>query len=78
MHQMTKKTYPTLGVAEYAALREYAITNGRSWKQRLQMDWYYGRHDNTDAGITLYGLRNHPDYGPSWLDDFSFPKGALK
>ncbi|RWM29421.1 hypothetical protein [Mesorhizobium sp.] len=63
---------------EMAALRSYAKEFGRRWKESLSLDWYNARlrvaPDMSNRGSILHGLRNNPDFGPSGLWDFRFPK----
>lgn len=63
---------------EMAALRSYAREFGRRWKESLWLDWYNARlrtaKDMTNRGSILHGLRNNPDFGPTGLDRFRFPK----
>lgn len=62
-------TTDLLTPAEYAALREYAITHGkRRWKNDLWADWM-----KAAAPGHLQAIRNR--LGPSWLARFQFPRG---
>jgi len=56
-----------------AQLRAFAATTGRKWKDVLQYRYWYRGEPVPDFPL-LYGLRNHPDFGPSWLSDFKLPK----
>lgn len=56
-----------------AQLRAFAAREGRKWKDEL-MYRYWMRGEPVPGFPLLYGLRNHPDFGPSWLADFKLPK----
>ena len=68
---------------EYAALESYAKEFGRKWKESLSLDWYNARCREAkdgfrNRGSILHGLRNHPGFGPTGLDLFSFTKHKPK
>lgn len=52
-----------LTIEELAALHAYAAQHGRTWKARLNDDWFYAR----TTGV-LQVLRN--TRGPRWLASF--------
>lgn len=56
------------------ALRAYAASAGRNWKQELAHDWARAgsRQVNQHTYSLLHQLRNA--YGPRWLDTFTFPE----
>ena len=56
---------------ELAQLRAYAEQEGRRWKTRLELD-YWWRGLPVPGFPLLYGLRN--SHGPSWLVAFRLPK----
>jgi hypothetical protein len=58
---------PELTETEVTALRQYAATHGRRWKDALQTEWM-----NASASQPLHKLRN--THGPSWLVTFKLPK----
>ena len=53
----------TPSTEQIAALRQYALDNGRYWKSQLNDDWMNGR-----ASGELQQVRN--EFGPSWLIKF--------
>ena len=62
--------------AQLAALQVYAQKVGRCWKRELAHDWSRAcsAHVDTMTYSTLHTIRNQ--YGPSWLDGFTFPGGS--
>jgi hypothetical protein len=54
---------------EVTALRQYATTHGRRWKDALRTEWM-----NASAIQPLHKLRN--THGPSWLITFKLPAAA--
>jgi hypothetical protein len=61
---------PPLTEQEEAALQDYAVRHGRSWKRILNDVWMGERRD--DAGQILRKLRH--THGPTWLDRYRLPK----
>jgi hypothetical protein len=65
---MTKKIqYEPLTPEELQALKSYAAYAGRTWKQELRYAWM-----SASLPGHLHKLRN--SHGPSWLNQFQFPK----
>jgi hypothetical protein len=50
---------------------QFAAQNGRSWKAQLLGYWYRG--EAVPGFPLLYGLRNHTQYGPRWLNNVKLP-----
>lgn len=64
----------SLSGAEFAALRRYAVVEGRTWKASLRRDWMNGTLQyrfGWDDGARLQGLRR---FGPRWLEGFSLAR----
>jgi hypothetical protein len=52
-----------------AALRAYALRNGRFWKRKLLVAWSTGRDADEPEGPSLRQIRNR--HGPSLLQGLS-------
>jgi len=61
--------YKPISPEQMAALRAFADYAGRTWKQKLRDAWL-----NASIPGYLHQLRN--THGPTWLDQFQFPKGT--
>jgi hypothetical protein len=66
---MTAMTIRDLTADEYAALCDYAHENGRTWRNKLELDWYNARAIG-DRGAILHGLRNDPRWNHQGLYGF--------
>lgn len=59
-------------------ITRFAAVEGRKWKSVLEREsWWRGLPCRDKHGAEyplLYGLRNHPSFGPSWLASFRLPK----
>lgn len=44
---------------------QYAALYPRRWRQHIRNYWQQGRP--IEGFSLIYGLRNHPHYGPQWL-----------
>lgn len=53
-------------------LKAFAKREGRKWKNVLMYE-YWMKGMPVPGFPLLYGLRNHRDYGPTWLDKFKIP-----
>ena len=49
-------------------IKAFAAVEGKGWKDALNRYWMRG--EPVPNFPLLYGLRNHPDFGPSWLASF--------
>lgn len=45
----------------------------KTWKDALMYD-YWMKGAPVPGYPLVYGLRNHPNYGPMWLNDYKLPK----
>lgn len=75
---MAKREYPTLNAEGLAALKRFAEVEGKGWKDKLSMTYWYNariwrdpKDYDGNAGYVLHSIRN--TFGPSWLADFKFP-----
>lgn len=62
-----------LSSAQLAALYTFFVSNGRTWKSKLNDAWSTGRYrdySGTDDVSALQQVRN--TFGPTWLTKFSF------
>lgn len=57
------QTFDPLTPDQIAAIRRYAGAHGRTWKSKLQDDWFHARTSGE-----MQTLRN--THGPSWLVSF--------
>ena len=61
-------------IEAYAQIDQYAARYPRRWREHIAMAWMNGRH--IDGFPLIYGLRNLPGHGPSWLAKYRPGKGA--
>jgi hypothetical protein len=58
---------PTPTIAQWIALLDFRDRYGRTWKDALWTAWGNGRDDYEPHSAHLRAIRNHRDFGPSWL-----------
>jgi hypothetical protein len=66
---MPKTQLPALPAEHRAALKAYALRNGRFWKRKLLQAWSTGRDAEEPDGPFLREIRNR--HGPSLLQGLS-------
>lgn len=58
-----------LTAEQLSAIRQFARTHGRTWKNELRRHW-----ERASLSGTIHALRN--SHGPSWLQSFRLPVEA--
>ena len=53
---------------------QYAALHPARWKQHIRNHWQAGKP--VEGFPLIYGLRNHPHYGPQWLARYTPKKQA--
>ncbi|MFL0419569.1 hypothetical protein ACH0CP_18710 [Sphingomonas sp. 179-I 2A4 NHS] len=58
---------PTPTIAQWIALLDFRDRYGRTWKDALWTKWGNGQDHYEPHAADLHSVRNHADFGPSWL-----------